>query len=131
MPALPASNAPSEIHTLLGRGTSFEGKLTFEGTVRIDGRLTGEVFSDDVLVVGEGAQVKAKIEVGTLIVEGNIEGNIHATQLVELHAPARVHGNIETPQLFIDKGVIFEGSCKMEGIGKKKPEGPKPTPAAK
>src|SRR5689334_17468356 len=90
-----------EIHTLLGRGTSFEGKLTFEGTVRIDGVLIGEIFSEDILVVGEGAQVKAKIEVGTLIVEGNIEGNIRAGKLVELHAPARVRGNIETPQLFI------------------------------
>jgi cytoskeletal protein CcmA (bactofilin family) len=105
-----------EINTLLGRGTAFEGKLTFEGTVRIDGRLLGEIFSDDVLVVGEGADVKAKIEVGTLIVEGNVEGNIRAGKCVELHAPARVRGNIETPQLFIDKGVIFEGNCKMEGV---------------
>ena len=110
-------NPKGEIHTLLGRGTSFEGKLTFEGTVRIDGVLIGEVFSDDILVIGEGAQVKARIEVGTLIVEGNIEGNIRAARLVELHAPARVRGNIETPQLFIDKGVIFEGHCKMEDLG--------------
>ena len=123
------AHSPAEIHTLLGRGTSFEGKLTFEGTVRIDGRLTGEVFSDDVLVIGEGAMVKAKIEVGTLIVEGNVEGNIHASQLVELHAPAKVRGNIETPQLFIDKGVIFEGSCKMEGVGPRKKEPGKPPTA--
>src|SRR4051794_8797222 len=105
-PNLQAVAAPEgEINTLLGRGTFFEGKLTFEGTVRIDGRLSGEVFSDDILVIGEGADVKAKIEVGTLIVEGNVEGNIRAQHLVELHAPARVRGNIETPQLFIDKGV--------------------------
>ena len=121
-------NPKGEIHTLLGRGTSFEGKLTFEGTVRIDGVLIGEVFSDDILVIGEGAQVKARIEVGTLIVEGNIEGNIRAARLVELHAPARVRGNIETPQLFIDKGVIFEGHCKMENIGKSAPEILKPVP---
>ena len=130
MPPLVATNAPAEIHTLLGRGTSFEGKLTFEGTVRIDGRLSGEVFSDDVLVIGEGAQVKAKIEVGTLIVEGNVEGNIHASQLVELHAPARVRGNIETPQLYIDKGVIFEGNCKMEGLTPRKKEPAGKPPAA-
>src|SRR5438128_5058787 len=105
-----------EINTLLGRGTAFEGKLTFEGTVRIDGKLVGEIFSDDILVVGEGAEVKAKIEVGTLIVEGNVEGNVRAAKLVELHAPARVRGNIETPSLFIDKGVIFEGACKMENL---------------
>ena len=117
-----------EINTLLGRGTAFEGKLTFEGTVRIDGHLTGEIFSDDILVVGEGAQVRAKIDVGTLIVEGNIDGNIKAGKLVELHPPARVRGNIETPQLYIGKGVIFEGACKMEGVAPRQPVG---KPAAK
>lgn len=112
-----------EINTLLGRGTSFEGKLTFEGTVRIDGRLVGEIFSDDILVIGEGADVKAKIDVGTLIVEGNIEGNVRAARLIELHAPARVRGNLETPQLYIDKGVIFEGNCKMENLPPRKEQG--------
>jgi len=129
MPVLQTQPAPlsqGEINTLLGKGSSFEGKLTFEGTVRIDGALTGEVFSDDVLVIGEGAVVKAKIEVGTLIVEGRIEGNVRAAQLVELHAPARVLGNIETPSLFIDKGVIFEGACKMENLAGGKATPPKP-----
>ena len=132
--ALPIQNPSGEINTLLGRGTFFEGKLTFEGTVRIDGRLVGEIFSDDVLVIGEGAEIKAKIDVGTLIVEGNVEGNIRAARLVELHAPARVYGNLETPQLFIDKGVLFEGNCKMEGVSMGRPQqapagGPKPAPA--
>lgn len=125
MPVLQTAPAPQgqgEINTLLGRGSSFEGKLTFEGTVRIDGALSGEIFSDDILVVGEGAEVKAKIEVGTLIVEGHIDGNVKATKLIELHAPARVRGNLETPSLFIDKGVVFEGNCKMENV--------KPAPAA-
>jgi len=106
-----------EITTLLGRGSEFEGKLTFEGTVRIDGKLSGEIFSEDVLVIGEGAQVNAEIDVGVIIVEGNVTGNIHAKRAVELHAPARVTGNIETPSLYIDKGVVFEGFSKMENIG--------------
>ena len=111
-------NGPEgEINTLLGRGSEFEGKLTFEGTVRIDGKLSGEIFSEDVLVVGEGAQVNAEIDVGVIIVEGNVTGNIRAKRAVELHAPARVKGNIETPSLYIDKGVIFEGFCKMENVG--------------
>jgi cytoskeletal protein CcmA (bactofilin family) len=117
--ALPAqSERPQgEINTLLGRGSEFEGKLTFEGTVRIDGKLSGEIFSEDVLVVGEGATVNAEIDVGVIIVEGNVTGNIRAKRAVELHAPARVKGNIETPSLYIDKGVMFEGFSKMEGIG--------------
>ena len=55
-------HGPSEVTTLLGRGSEFEGKLSFEGTVRIDGKLAGEIFSDDVLIVGEGAEVSAEID---------------------------------------------------------------------
>jgi len=117
----PDSRPEGEINTLLGRGSEFEGKLTFEGTVRIDGKLSGEIFSDDVLVIGEGATVSAEIDVGVLIVEGNVNGNIRAKRAVELHAPARVKGNIETPSLYIDKGVMFEGNCKMESVGGGRP----------
>ncbi len=106
--------AVGEINTLLGKGSEFEGKLTFEGTVRIDGKLSGEIFTDDVLVVGEGAEVNAEIEVGSIIIEGQVTGNVRAKRSVEIHAPGRVRGNIVTPSLFIDKGVIFEGNCQME-----------------
>src|SRR5450432_2595245 len=121
--ALPQSrpDVVGEINTLLGRGSEFEGKLTFEGTVRVDGKLSGEVFSDDVLVVGETAQISAEIDVGVIIVEGTVIGNIRAKRAVELHAPARVRGNIETPSLFIDKGVMFEGHSKMENLGSTRP----------
>src|SRR5688572_10676199 len=105
-----------EINTLLGRGSEFEGKLTFEGTVRIDGKLSGEVFSDDVLVVGEGAEVHAEIDIGEIIVQGTIVGNIRAKRAVEIHAPGKVKGDITTPSLQIDKGVIFEGRAYMEGV---------------
>ncbi len=145
MPVTAANQTPAdrsapgqgEINTLLGRGSSFEGKLTFEGTVRIDGKLSGEIFSDDVLVVGEGAEVSAEIDVGVIIVEGSVTGNIRAKRSVELHAPARVKGNIETPSLYIDKGVMFEGHSKMENLGSTRPTsldalaaqaGAKPTP---
>ncbi len=139
MPVPAISEAPQgEINTLLGKGSEFEGKLTFEGTVRIDGKLSGEIFSDDVLVVGEGASVSAEIDVGVIIVEGSVTGNIRAKRAVELHAPARVKGNIETPSLYIDKGVLFEGHCKMENAGQRpstlaglaEAAGPKPTSAS-
>lgn len=108
-----------EINTLLGRGSEFEGKLTFEGTVRIDGKLSGEVFSDDVLVVGEGAVVNAEIDVGEIIIQGTVIGNIRAKRGIEIHAPGRVKGDLTTPALQIDKGVIFEGRSFMEGIADK------------
>lgn len=102
------------IHSLLGAGTRYEGKLFFDGRARIDGEFEGEVFSEGLLVVGEEASIKGAIRVHTLIVRGGkIDGDIHATELVELHAPAHVRGDIRTPALFMDKGVLFDGSCVM------------------
>jgi len=102
------------IHALLGAGTRYEGKLFFEGRARIDGDFEGEVHSEGLLIVGEEATIKGAIRVHTLIVRGGqIEGDIHATELVELHAPARVRGDIRTQALFMDKGVVFDGSCVM------------------
>jgi cytoskeletal protein CcmA (bactofilin family) len=109
-------DAVGEINTLLGRGSEFEGKLTFEGTVRVDGKLSGEIFSDDVLVVGEGAEVRAEIDIGEIIIQGTIVGNIRAKRAVEIHAPGKVKGDITTPSLQIDKGVVFEGRCYMDGV---------------
>lgn len=105
-----------ELTSLLGEGASFEGKLLFEGRVRIDGKFKGEVVSDDVLILGERAEVDAKIDVGTLIVlGGTLRGEVRAQRTVELHAPAKVFGNITAPQLMIDRGVQFEGQSRTSG----------------
>lgn len=103
----------NEVNALLGKGSEFEGKLTFEGTVRIDGRFIGEIHSDDTLIIGENALVTAEIRVQNVIVYGEVIGNIFSGTCVELHAPARVRGNITTPNLQADKGVMFDGSVKM------------------
>src|SRR5689334_5618745 len=70
--------ASGDLNALLGRGSEFEGKLTFEGTVRIDGKFTGTIVTSDVLVIGEGAKVSAEITCGTVIVHGEINGNLKA-----------------------------------------------------
>lgn len=103
-----------EINALLGRATEFRGTLTFEGKVRIDGRFSGEVLSEGTLVLGDEAYVEAEITVGTLIVRGGtVRGNVRARAAVEVYAPGKVYGNITAAEVFIDKGVIFEGACKM------------------
>ena len=121
-----------DLNALLGRGSEFEGKLTFEGTVRIDGKFNGTIVTNDVLVVGEGAKVSAEITAGTVIVHGEITGNVKAKSSVELHHPARMKGNIETPSLMIEKGVLFEGQSKMESLDKSGAAKPAsaPTPIA-
>jgi cytoskeletal protein CcmA (bactofilin family) len=99
---------------LLGQGAEFEGKLTFAGTVRIDAKFTGTIVTNDVLVVGEHARIKADITCGTVIVHGEVNGNITAKTAVELRHPGKVRGNIETPTLSIEKGVVFQGEAKMD-----------------
>ena len=119
----------SDLNALLGRGSEFEGKLTFEGTVRIDGKFTGSIMTGDVLVVGEGAKLSAEITCGTIIVHGEVTGNIRAKNAVELHHPAKVRGNIESPSLMVEKGVMFEGQSKMENLSFDTKAAPKPTKA--
>ena len=106
-----------EIQAFLGKGTEFQGQLKFEGTVRIDGIFRGEVQATGTLVVGEGAKVEAEMRCGTLIVSGELMGNIHATHRVEALAPARIMGNIQTPVLVISEGVLFDGNARMGGAG--------------
>src|SRR5512136_613595 len=115
------------VTTLLGKGSEFEGKLSFEGTVRVDGKLTGEIFTDDALVVGEGAEVNAEVTVGAIVIQGIVRGNITAKRSVEIHSPGRVRGNINTPSLFIEKGVFFDGNCQMDAS----PAAPESAPASR
>jgi cytoskeletal protein CcmA (bactofilin family) len=120
----------SEINTLLAPGTSFEGKLTFEGTVRIEGKLKGEIFSEDTLIIGEGAYVEAEIDIGQVIIQGTLVGNVRARRGIEVMSPGRVKGDLHTPSLMIEKGVLFEGRSFMEGaVGQK--VAPAATPAGK
>jgi cytoskeletal protein CcmA (bactofilin family) len=98
---------------LLGAGAEFEGKLTFAGTVRIDAKFKGSIFTNDVLVVGEHAKIEAEITCGTVIIYGEVNGNIKAKTAVELHQTARLRGNVESPSLTIEKGVVFQGESRM------------------
>lgn len=107
------TTAGGSISGLLEKGCEFEGKLTFEGTVRVNGKFSGEIFSEGTLVVGEGAVVNGKIDVGTILIHGEISGNIKAHDRIEMHAPAVVQSDIVAQTLVIDEGVVFEGSCSM------------------
>ncbi len=103
-----------QVNGLLDKGCSFEGKLTFDGTVQINGDFRGEIFSDGTLVVGTEARVHAKVLVDTLIVYGKIEGQIEAKSRIEMHVPAMITADLKTKHLSIEEGVVFQGACHME-----------------
>ena len=102
-----------EVKAFLGEGTEFNGLLSFEGTVRIDGKFEGEVVSKDTLILGNSAVMNAEVSVGIIIVRGKIAGNIVASKKIEIRSDGEVIGNIKTPLLFIEEGAILDGKCEM------------------
>lgn len=99
----------------LGRGVRLEGKLTFSGTVRIDATFQGSIVTDGVLVVGEQAKVDAKISCGSVVIEGEVNGDVTASSAVELRRTARVRGDVESPSLAVERGAMFEGTSSRPG----------------
>jgi cytoskeletal protein CcmA (bactofilin family) len=113
-PAPPVdTSAAREVQANLGKGSRVEGKLSFEGSVRIDGQVEGDISAQDTVIIGKNAEVTAQIHAGTVVVEGRVNGDITARQRVELRSPAKLVGNLSTPSLIIHEGALFEGSCTM------------------
>ena len=110
----------NEINAFLGKDSEFEGKLSFKGSVRIDGRFKGEVFSEGTLIVGESAVIESDIHVSHIIISGEIRGNVIADNRIEIHSPGKVFGNIQAPIVVIEEGVIFDGNCIMQKTNKDK-----------
>src|SRR5690349_17404676 len=99
----------------VGGGTDVTGEANFKAMMRVDGHFSGRISSTSgTLIVGNNGTVDANIEVAVAVIHGTINGDIIATQRLELGRAAKVHGNIQTPSLIIEQGAIFEGSCKMQ-----------------
>lgn len=107
-----------EVTGFIGRGITLSGKLNFQGTVRIDGDFEGEIDADGVLTIGEEANVRAKIRVGSITVMGEVHGSIDAKEKVVIQVPGKVLGDIKTSRLVIEDGAVFEGNCVMSGLKK-------------
>jgi cytoskeletal protein CcmA (bactofilin family) len=116
-------NPSEEINALLGGGTEFEGKLSFEGAVRIDGVFHGEIRGEGMIIVGEKGKVQAEIAAGLVMIRGEVQGNIRAHDRIEAYAPAKICGELYSPVLVFGEGVIFEGTSHMTGVSE---EGEKP-----
>ena len=112
-----AKNYEKSIRAFLGEGTEFKGVISFEGTVRVDGVLEGEVITDDTFIIGTAAKVKAEVKAGVVIVMGRMEGKIVAKEKCEVRVGSHVSGEIITPSIYIEEGAVFEGTCHMTGDG--------------
>ncbi|MBX7147571.1 polymer-forming cytoskeletal protein [bacterium] len=102
-----------KVSTILDKESAFEGKMTFEGCVVINGKFKGEIFSEGTLIIGEGGYVEGTIEIGRIQIQGEVRGNINAKDKIEINAPAVVQGDIAAPSLIIKEGALFEGNCSM------------------
>ena len=97
----------------MGEGVEFKGVINYKGTIRVDGQLEGEIHTTGVLVVGQRAVLKAKVEAGTILCQGRIVGDIVATEKIQLLSPAVLSGSVKTPSLSMEEGVLFNGTCGM------------------
>jgi len=93
------------------KDTEIKGDLKFKGSFRIDGRFKGKIDSDSILIVGEQGRVDADINIGNIIINGEVKGNIQAHERAEVNSKGRVIGTIVTPKLVVDEGAYLEASC--------------------
>ncbi len=110
-----AKGAPKggDLSAFIDEASEIEGKYTFTGTVMMNGRFSGEIQTADTLIIGDKGVVKANIRAGTVVVSGEVTGNVLATERVELRGTARVFGDVEAPVVVVEEGVVFEGHCRM------------------
>ena len=104
-----------DLSGFLDVGTEFHGELSFQDTLRIDGKFEGAIREGRLLIIGESADVNADIHVSTISVSGRLRGSVHAKERVELHASARCQCNLDTRVLVVEEGAMFEGGCAMAG----------------
>ncbi len=103
----------NDLTAVIEEGCKFEGNLSFNGVARLAGIVNGSVYSNDTLIVSEGAIINADITANVILISGHVKGNIKASSRVEIRSPARFEGTITAPSLIVEEGVIFHGTTKM------------------
>ena len=107
------ANKPNDLSAYIDESSEIEGKYTFAGTVMLNGKFTGEITSNDTLIVGDKGVIHANVRAGVVLVSGEVTGNILGLERVELRGSARVFGDVEAPVIVVEEGVLFEGHCRM------------------
>ncbi len=111
--------AKGDIQAFLGKDTEFKGKFSFTGIARIEGRVSGEIFSSGTLIVGESAIIRSRINVSDAIINGEVHGEVFAGNRIEIKVPGKLFGNAQTPELVIEEGAIFRRDSKMKDLEEK------------
>ncbi len=102
-----------DVIAFVGKGVEFKGIISYNGTIRIDGHLDGEIHTEGILLVGEDATLNAKVSAVTVVSKGKITGDIVAKEKVRLLSPAVLTGSVKAPILSMEEGVLFNGNCEM------------------
>lgn len=97
----------------IDQGSEFEGKLSFRDTVRIDGSFSGEISSENTLIVGESGKIHATIKSVCVMVSGLVEGDIQASSQIVLHKTAVVNGDLIAPTIVMEEGAQLNGAVRM------------------
>jgi len=111
--------ALEKVETIIGLGTHFQGVISSQGAIRVDGTFTGEIKTQGDLVIGDNGTLEANIEARNVLVAGEIKGNLLAKGKVEITPSGKVIGDIKVKNLIIDEGAVFKGTCLMD-IGQAK-----------
>ena len=114
-----ATKNGSQLNSVIGDGSIFEGKFFINGSLEIDGRFEGDIRTKEHLIVGETGKVKTDISAKRVTVGGTVIGNIEADEEVSLLSTGRVLGNIKAPKVNIEDGVVVEGEISISGGQKK------------
>jgi cytoskeletal protein CcmA (bactofilin family) len=109
-------SSDSDTFTFLAKGVEFKGILNFDGTIRIDGRVEGEVHTTGTLIIGEQAVIRGILSAGTLMTSGKVNGTVTATATVKILKPGVLIGDIRTPGISIEDGAHFHGMCDMGAL---------------
>jgi cytoskeletal protein CcmA (bactofilin family) len=111
-----------KVETVFSESTSFDGTLKFNTSIRIEGSFKGRIVSSGYLVIGEHAKVRANIKAQSIVIAGEVKGNVEADERLEMLPSGKLYGNIKTKKLKMADGVVFEGGCEMlSGSGKQVP----------
>ena len=110
-------NQKLNISTLIGKGSVMNGDFAAPGSVRIDGKITGNVNVEGTLVIGTSGVIRGNVKCGGIVVGGDIEGNIIAPERAEFSSTARVIGDVHTGNIIIDENALFQGRCIMSEDG--------------